>query len=1060
MEDPKKTVKFYPSYANNSVDQNGFDSFCREHPNFPRGNEAAHQELENALRLICQMLGERPGYFSSERYRQAWEQLVTRHPAWKDAAIPVKSALIATPPAPLSPNPVSEHVAPAPIDTDDFDDELTAELLADKPEAVKSSQPEPGPEAVNVQAVGANTTSRASKPEQPKSELPKQTPKMKEIRVAGLPTISQVPAALLLPRWIVWRLMPGKTGGKSRKVPCSPATGKADNWQASATTIEEALAGASRLGLIAPTGGIGFLPKKEDGLVFIDLDDCLKDGVIDPGVKPWLDLWFPKAYAEVTPSGNGIRIIARGTAPTVTPRPLPGASCTAEVYAEKHYLTFTANVLPGRSLDIVDHQQSVDKLLSEIGFNEAEQNDYADETTEAAAVAYLDRICNELSKMTNGRQARATQVCFRLGRIIGGKPSDPRLKFETVKRLVTEALEKTKWPQEKFEVIERQLKFGANRPIRFVQQNDEQQVAARHRLEADVAVKTITRPKDEVLADIKSLGQDDRRTLRRPIARLLNLSVRELDQMLKGPGRPDYRVLVRIGPGLHVVARNQCEEALCAMGTKYYVTNGELVIPVFARELVQSGEAPKIKRDPRSVVINLPEPSTIFHDLDERVRFINIVRDEGYDISPPREMYEHITSHVRQAPRETPFPSLNMVVASPVLLPSGTVLDRVNFAEGVLFIPADINYPAVPTAPTRDEAITALQLFGPLFEGFPFVADSGEEWRKTAAYAVVLAAALTLVARPALPLAVPCFGFRAHSQRTGKTLLAQTISVSVLGHKLTPVSYDGEEEFGKALLPILRHQDRGVLIDNVERQLRSPKLAMVITDNRLSARILGESRDVDLTNRSIFFATGNNLVFTGDLAHRVLLVKIDAKMEHPEARSFSFNPVERAAAAHPRLVTAALTALRAYIVAGKPWSLERGALGGFEEWDRLVAGCLTWLGYADPVETRRFVIENDPERETCFSLLEAWYATYGEEFVSLRTIQEAEKSDVYNVLCPSHQWDGYRVRSFLRHVEGRVVDGLRLIHDSHGRGRYRIEVLDKRRNKEPLLKHGDDDRAF
>lgn len=201
-------MRFYPSYANNPLDQNGFDNFCALRPNFPRNDEAARQELENALRLICQMLGERPGHFTSERYRQAWERLVEKHPAWKDPAPKADTCPICQtiafsfrpavcphgakpqpatklaeapsgePSAPLSPSPAEQPVTPTPIGADDFDDELTAELLAAKPEAVKSSQPEPEavkespeppqplpePEAPSVESVGASTTPRAAKP--------------------------------------------------------------------------------------------------------------------------------------------------------------------------------------------------------------------------------------------------------------------------------------------------------------------------------------------------------------------------------------------------------------------------------------------------------------------------------------------------------------------------------------------------------------------------------------------------------------------------------------------------------------------------------------------------------------------------------------------------------------------------------------------------------------------------------------------------------------------------------------------------------------------------------
>jgi hypothetical protein len=60
------------------------------------------------------------------------------------------------------------------------------------------------------------------------------------------------------------------------------------------------------------------------------------------------------------------------------------------------------------------------------------------------------------------------------------------------------------------------------------------------------------------------------------------------------------------------------------------------------------------------------------------------------------------------------------------------------------------------------------------------------------------------------------------------------------------------------------------------------------------------------------------------------------------------------------------------VLAGKPWTLARAALGSFEGWDTLVSGCLSWLGFSDPVSTTEQVVATDPEREENLQLLAAW----------------------------------------------------------------------------------------
>ena len=86
----------------------------------------------------------------------------------------------------------------------------------------------------------------------------------------------------------------------------------------------------------------------------------------------------------------------------------------------------------------------------------------------------------------------------------------------------------------------------------------------------------------------------------------------------------------------------------------------------------------------------------------------------------------------------------------------------------------------------------------------------------------------------------------------------------------------------------------------------------------------------------------------GDLTRRTLRCRIDAKVEQPENRVFSNDPVEEARKARPALVVAALTILRAYHVAGRPQ--KPNPLGSFEAWSDLVRGALMWLGAADRVE--------------------------------------------------------------------------------------------------------------
>jgi hypothetical protein len=166
----------------------------------------------------------------------------------------------------------------------------------------------------------------------------------------------------------------------------------------------------------------------------------------------------------------------------------------------------------------------------------------------------------------------------------------------------------------------------------------------------------------------------------------------------------------------------------------------------------------------------------------------------------------------------------------------------------------------------------------------------------------------------------------------------------------------------------------------------------------------------------------------GDLTYRALQITINADVERPEERVFQFDPVDRARKEHPKLVTAVLTALRAYIEAGKPWGLKRGALGGFVKWDELVCGCLAWLGYADPLQTRQDVVEEDPERAEYIALLQTWYAEFGSRQV---TEIESKNGPTFHLLLHKGEWDTRVVGWRFGKMQDRVESGLKLIRGTN-----------------------------
>jgi hypothetical protein len=168
---------------------------------------------------------------------------------------------------------------------------------------------------------------------------------------------------------------------------------------------------------------------------------------------------------------------------------------------------------------------------------------------------------------------------------------------------------------------------------------------------------------------------------------------------------------------------------------------------------------------------------------------------------------------------------------------------------------------------------------------------------------------------------------------------------------------------------------------------------------------------------------------------RVILCRLDARIERPEERDFRIADLKYYLAEHRRsLVAAAITILRAYYLAGRseqrltPW-------GGFDDWSGTVRAALVWLGLPDPCGTRQYVIGDDPDREAAAAVLAAWHAAVGSEPVRIGTVVDRSETnaDLRSALlsvcaakAQAHHVDSRRLSWWCREWRGRVVNSLRL----------------------------------
>lgn len=171
-------------------------------------------------------------------------------------------------------------------------------------------------------------------------------------------------------RWVVWRLETKKNKKgelKKTKVPYRAAN---PNWKADSTnpktwgTYDAAAAAALADGI----DGIGFCLFNSRIGAF-DIDHCIDtNGEIHPFAKALIAR--AGSYAEITPSGKGLRIIGTTTGPKIhCKKKVPNANgVSVEIYrVAERYITVTGKMLEGAAKELANLDTVMEAVFAELG---------------------------------------------------------------------------------------------------------------------------------------------------------------------------------------------------------------------------------------------------------------------------------------------------------------------------------------------------------------------------------------------------------------------------------------------------------------------------------------------------------------------------------------------------------------------------------------------------------------------------------------------------------------------------------------------------------------------
>jgi hypothetical protein len=181
--------------------------------------------------------------------------------------------------------------------------------------------------------------------------------------VAAVLSIEQVPSVLReLRQWCFWRRELVK--GRYAKIPYTFM-----GYRGSSTNPET----WSRLDLLLKilsqrpdfADGVSFVVTREDPFCGLDFDECLTDtGCEKPWVRSVLKV-FSDCYAEVTPSGAGLRVWCLARLEKALYQDLP--SGRVEAYCEGRHFTFTGQRYRDTPLELKDHQADINRLMARYG---------------------------------------------------------------------------------------------------------------------------------------------------------------------------------------------------------------------------------------------------------------------------------------------------------------------------------------------------------------------------------------------------------------------------------------------------------------------------------------------------------------------------------------------------------------------------------------------------------------------------------------------------------------------------------------------------------------------
>lgn len=850
------------------------------------------------------------------------------------------------------------------------------------------------------------------------------------------PRLEAVPDELrALDQWVVWAAEwkddpKHPHGGKWNKVPKNARNGRAASHSDPLTwsTFEEAARAYE--GARERYAGIGFVFHEADPYAGIDLDESVVSNEDGRALTAFAARVVAElgSYAEVSPSGTGIKIIVRAALPPGSRRrdnPPP----KVEMYDAARFFTVTGRRWAGTPDTAEACQAKVEALHAEIfpapsaekkrGRPAKPSEDLPQNDGDLLTLAYQATNGPKIQALYSGdtsayngdRSAADLALCSLLAFYTGDDSGRLHRLF------CASGLYRDKWDTPHYsdgrtygEATVQKAIAGCTEfynPRGGRRQGKEQQEERRQRrAEASHAAKTAD--------DLPVIETNDR----------------------------------------HI--RDVAEDALTALREAnrppaVFVRSNRLARIAMSQNPLDGKVRPQVETVTREI---------LSHRLARIANCVSTSLDRGtVPIAPPERLLKDLLAY----PSWPDFPPLLGVVTAPVVATNGELVTTPGYIPAARVYYHQVEPLPLPDTTPTDANVSAAKmlLLDTLLGDFPFVDEASR--------AHALALLLLPFVRPYIPGNTPLHLVDAPTRGTGKTLLVDTVtSVFLPGgapHTAIPKKQRGasdEEEWGKKAVSELRDGVPFVFLDNITGVLASPTLDLLLTSSEYKGRLLGTNDPITLPVRCVWVGTANNVEVGGDTDRRIVWIRMDSKQEQPEDRE-GFKVPDLPAYVReerPALVAAAVTLLRAWIAKGRPvWSGR--PVGSYEQWSRIMGGILETVGVPGFLLNRQEMNQRlNPERERWADLFTAWHGAHGENAVGVAEVADLAQS--LEIIADTDRAGKTTLGAELRRRVDGVFGGFRLTRAEKKQNAARYCVTDtrpeKREPREPRepfnTKHG------